>query len=157
MFEEFKDKNAQQRRVYQAKLCFPGGSDGKESACNAGDLGLICGSERFFWRREWLPASGEFLGQRSLVGYIPWGLKKLNTTEWLISLQKLFRPGGQWNDIFEEVQDKSFQPWMVYLAKLPFRYKEVKTSRQTTSKGVHHHYISLVLNAKRSTSKMKTS
>ena len=25
---------------------FPGGSDGKQSACNAGDLGLIPGSER---------------------------------------------------------------------------------------------------------------
>ena len=27
-------------------ISFPGGSDGKESACNAGDLGLIPGSER---------------------------------------------------------------------------------------------------------------
>ena len=27
--------------------CFPGSSDGKESACNAGDLGLIPGLERF--------------------------------------------------------------------------------------------------------------
>ena len=27
--------------------CFPGGSDGKESACNAGDLGYIRGSGRF--------------------------------------------------------------------------------------------------------------
>ena len=27
-------------------MSFPGGSDGKESACNAGDLGLIPGSER---------------------------------------------------------------------------------------------------------------
>ena len=26
---------------------FPGGSDGKESACNAGDLGLIPGLRRF--------------------------------------------------------------------------------------------------------------
>ena len=26
---------------------FPGGSDGKESACNAGDLGLVAGSEDF--------------------------------------------------------------------------------------------------------------
>ena len=26
---------------------FPGGSDGKESACNAGDQGLIPGSGRF--------------------------------------------------------------------------------------------------------------
>ena len=28
------------------RLGFPGGSDGKESACNAGNLGLIPGSER---------------------------------------------------------------------------------------------------------------
>ena len=34
---------------------FPGGSDGKESACNAGNLGLIPGSGRFPWRREWQP------------------------------------------------------------------------------------------------------
>ena len=27
-------------------MCFPGGSDSKESACNAGDLGLIPGSGR---------------------------------------------------------------------------------------------------------------
>ena len=26
--------------------CFPGGSDGKESACNAGDPGSLPGSER---------------------------------------------------------------------------------------------------------------
>ena len=32
--------------VYQAKLCFPGGSDGKESACNVGDLGSIPGLGR---------------------------------------------------------------------------------------------------------------
>ena len=30
---------------------FPGGSDGKESACTSGDLGLIPGSGRFPWRR----------------------------------------------------------------------------------------------------------
>ena len=29
-----------------ALLCFPGGSDGKEAACNAGDLGSIPGSGR---------------------------------------------------------------------------------------------------------------
>ena len=44
---------------------FPGGSDGKESACSAGDPGSILGSER-----EWLPTPvflpGEFHGQRSL-------------------------------------------------------------------------------------------
>ena len=34
---------------------FPGGSDGKESACNVGDLGSIPGLGRFPWRRAWLP------------------------------------------------------------------------------------------------------
>jgi len=45
-------------------LGFPARSDGKESACNAGDLGLIP------WRREWLPTPvfllGESHGQRSI-------------------------------------------------------------------------------------------
>ena len=36
-------------------LGFSGGSVGKESACNAGDLGLIPGLERFPWRRAWQP------------------------------------------------------------------------------------------------------
>ena len=35
-------KEAEHRR----KIGFPGGSDGKESACDAGDLGLIPGSGR---------------------------------------------------------------------------------------------------------------
>ena len=39
-------------------------SEGKESACSAGDLGSIPGSERFPWRREWQPTliflPGEF-------------------------------------------------------------------------------------------------
>ena len=34
------------------KWGFPGGSAGKESACNAGDLGPIPGLGRFPWRRE---------------------------------------------------------------------------------------------------------
>ena len=46
---------------------FPAGSDGKESACNAGDPGSIPGSGRFPWRREWQPTlvflPGEFHGQ----------------------------------------------------------------------------------------------
>ena len=32
-----------------------GGSDDKESACNAGDPGSIRGSGRFPWRRKWQP------------------------------------------------------------------------------------------------------
>ena len=37
------------------------------------------------WRREWLPTPvfwpGEFHGERSLVGYSPWGGKELDTTD----------------------------------------------------------------------------
>ena len=62
---------------------FPGGSEGKESACNAGDPGSWVGT--IPWRKKWLPTPvflpGEFYGQRSLVGYSPWGCKELNTTE----------------------------------------------------------------------------
>ena len=63
---------------------FPGGSD-EESACNAGALGSIPGLERFPWRREWLPTPvflpGESHGQRSLVGYSPWGHQESAVTE----------------------------------------------------------------------------
>ena len=54
------------------------------TACNEGDPGLIPGSGRFPWRREWqltpvfLP--GESQGQRSLAGHSPWGLEELKTT-----------------------------------------------------------------------------
>ena len=69
-------------------LNFPGGSEIKASACNAGDLGLIHGSE-IPWRRKWQPTPvflpwripwreepgyschGESHGGRSLVGYSP--------------------------------------------------------------------------------------
>ena len=65
---------------------FPGGSDSKESACNDGDMVLISESERFPWRREWLPnpvlLPGEFHGQRSLVSYSPWSHKESDMTEW---------------------------------------------------------------------------
>ena len=56
------------------------GSAGKESACNAGDLGSILGLGRFHWRRERLSTSvfwpGEFNGLYSL-----WGCKESDTTE----------------------------------------------------------------------------
>ena len=41
--------------VNAGETSFPGGSEGKESAYNAGDAGLIPGSGRVPWRREWQP------------------------------------------------------------------------------------------------------
>ena len=62
-------------------LCVgPGGSDGKESACNAGDLGSIPELERSSVEGNGLHTpvllSGEFHGQKSLAGYSPWDHKE---------------------------------------------------------------------------------
>ena len=69
-------------------LGFPGGSEGKESACNVGIPGFGPWVGKIPWRREWLPTPvflpGEFHGQRSLVGYSPWG-RKQDMTEWFFT------------------------------------------------------------------------
>ena len=64
-------------------LGFPGGSDGKEFTCNAGDLGLIPGLGRSLGEGNGYPLQlpREFHGQRSLVGYSPWGHKESDRTE----------------------------------------------------------------------------
>ena len=41
---------------------FPGGSDGKESACNAGDLGSILGSGRSPGEGNCNPVQNSYLG-----------------------------------------------------------------------------------------------
>ena len=64
---------------------FPGGSDSKESACNAGDLGPILGLGRSPGGGHGNPLQYSCLkdphGERSLVGYSPWGRKELDRTE----------------------------------------------------------------------------
>ena len=58
---------------------------GKEFACNAEDAGSIPKSGRFPRRKTQQPTPvfwpRESLGQRSLVGYSPWGCKESDTTE----------------------------------------------------------------------------
>ena len=59
---------------------FPCGSDGKESVCNVGSLdwedplekGMTTHASVLAWKSH---------GERSLVGYSPWGHKQLDTTE----------------------------------------------------------------------------
>ena len=69
---------------------FPGGSDGKESACNAVDFGLIpwLGKSPGDRNGYLLSPSWRIHGQRTQVGYNPWGCKDLETTE-LLTLQHL--------------------------------------------------------------------
>ena len=77
-------------------LGFPGGSDGKESACNVEFLGSIPGLERSPGRGHDNLLQYSYLenpqGQRSLEGYSPWGHKEADMTEQLntAGLDKLF-------------------------------------------------------------------
>ena len=67
-------------------LGFPGGSDGIESTCSVGDLGLIPELGRSPEEGKGYPVSpvfwsGEFHGQRNLAGYSPRDCKESDTTE----------------------------------------------------------------------------
>ena len=66
-------------------FCFPGGSDGKESVCNAGDLGSIPGLGRSPEEGNGNPVqyscTEKSHGQRSLAGYSPWGRKESDTAK----------------------------------------------------------------------------
>ena len=66
-------------------LGFPDGSDGKESACSARNLGSIPGFGRSPGRGHGYPPQDSCLenphGQRSLMVYSPWGRKDLDATK----------------------------------------------------------------------------
>ena len=70
--------------VFEKWHGFPGGSEGKESACNAGDQGSIAGLGRSLGGGNGNPLQYFCLenphGRRSLAGY---SHKELDTTEWL--------------------------------------------------------------------------
>ena len=79
-------------------LGFPGGSDGKESACNAGDLDLIPGL-------GWSPGGGhgnplQYSGQEnppgpwSLAGYSPGGQKESDMTKRRNTVLDLIQENG---------------------------------------------------------------
>ena len=59
--------------------------DGRESACNAADLGSIPSLGRSLGEGNGDPLPvflpGELHGQKSLVGYSPWGRKEPDMTE----------------------------------------------------------------------------
>ena len=69
-------------RSRQLWFGFLGGLNGKESACNAGDLGLIPGSGRSPGEGSGkstlvlLPGEFKFHGLRSRTGSSPWGHKE---------------------------------------------------------------------------------
>ena len=58
---------------------FPGGSDGKEAACNAGDLGSIPGLGRPPGEGKGYPL--QYSGLENPMDCSPWGRKESDTTE----------------------------------------------------------------------------
>ena len=72
--------------MYNLMLGFPGGLDGKESLCSP-ETRFDPWVRKIPWRRKFQPTPvflpGEFHGQRSLVGYSPWGHKESDITEGL--------------------------------------------------------------------------
>ena len=92
--EVFKSRSQDKVLVYVfylgedlRNIGFPGGSDGKESVYNAGDLGSIPGLGRSPEAGHGNPLQYSCLesphGQRSLGGYNLWGSKELDTPELL--------------------------------------------------------------------------
>ena len=80
---------------------FPGGSDGKESACSAGDLSSIPGLGRSPGRGHGNSLQYSCLenphGYRSLTGYSQWGHKELEMIERLSRAQSSGRKLGPFN------------------------------------------------------------
>ena len=64
-------------------VSFPGDSEDKASACNAGRPGFDPWIEKIPWRRRWQPTRVLLPGKshrwRSLVGYSPWSHKESDT------------------------------------------------------------------------------
>ena len=86
----------------------PYGSDGKESACKAGDLGQIPGSGRSPEEGNGKPLQYSFLenphGQRSLVSYSLWGHKDLDMTEQLTHLHECKGTEIRNSRVLQEIQ-----------------------------------------------------
>ena len=90
------------------------------------------------WKKEWQPTPaflpGECHGQRSLVGYSPWGRIEPDTTEWLtLSLSNLFWHRGlvSWKTIFSQIGgdgSRMIQAYYVYCVLYFYYYYIHSTS-----------------------------
>ena len=79
---------------------FPGGLDGKDSACNVGDTGLIPGSGRTLGEGNDNPLQHSCLGnphrQRNLEGYSPWVTKWQSRLSDLTATEEVGHADLQW-------------------------------------------------------------
>ena len=113
-----RENRQKSNQVYECYLSsvaittgFPGSSGGKDSACSAGGPGSVPGSGRSSGEEHGNPLQYSCLknphGQRSLVGYSPWGHKELDTTEQLSTQQPLkARYSACWKNLFPFKKDE---------------------------------------------------
>ena len=85
----------QRESAISIHMGFPGGASGKESTCQGRRCkrrGLDPWVEEIFRRRKWQPAPvflpGKFHGQKSQMGYSPWGHEEWQVTERLSNSNK---------------------------------------------------------------------
>ena len=94
---------------------FPGGLYGKEPACHAGDLGSIPGLGRSPREGHGNPLQYSCLenphGQRSQVGYSPWGPKELDMIEHAHTFYSKFQHwvSGHYIKINKQTQQRSIR------------------------------------------------
>ena len=76
----------------------PRWQSGKESACQFRRHGFDSWVGKIPWWRKWRPTPvflpGKFQGQKSLVGYSPWGHDESDTSEWLHTQRHLGTSAG---------------------------------------------------------------
>ena len=75
---------------YQSTLSFPHSSAGKESVCNAGDLGSVPGLGRSPGGGERLPTLVFWPGEFHGLLHSTWGRKESDPTEWFLAIRTPF-------------------------------------------------------------------
>ena len=129
-FYENTHKHTHNRTLLKGNLVlhegFPGGTSGKEPACQCRRhkrRGFNAWVRKIPWRRAWQPTPillpGESHGQRSLVGYSPWGCKESDMTEatCMHAYNPLFKIGKYilLVDVLEHSQEMKEQSIHIYI------------------------------------------
>ena len=120
--------------VYIPLHWLPRWLNGKEFACNAGDLGWDHPwVGKIPWRRKWQPTPvfllGEFHGQRSLVSYSPWGHKESDVTEWLtFPLAFIYSPTEDYLSCFQVLAIMNKHQCVGFCVDISFQLFQVEFS-----------------------------
>ena len=109
-------------------------------------MGWIPGSGRFLWRRKWQPTPvflpGESHGQRSLVGYSPWGHRhnRMTKPKRILAASKATNTRTDWKKTFiSHIFNKGFQfsHSVTYDSLRPHGLQQARLSCPSPTPGVY--------------------